>query len=1070
MKCSKRLLAALIVLTMLISILPTGAVSANAAVTQENGQVKIGAEVLLESAEWKEYLSGKSVALYTNQVCVDSDMNHLADLLADDPDIKLVCTFGGEHGLRGNYQAGAAVPHAVDPGTGIYAWSLYSGGTINAANLGIAAIQDTEINAKYPKTVGTNLNPSIGANSRPSVLMLEGNNGEWYDPIDVILFDLQEIGSKTWTYMYNLADLMAACVEAKEVLGLDIELIVLDRPSPISSDVVEGTTTAATSSNVAGTDRFPLPSRYGLTMGELALLYQGEGYKHYWSTTWLGGTANAFGSSTAPPADWNWKWDPLYPTVNPNMEKKINLGDCKVKVIPCEGYTRDMYWDETGLQFILPSPNMPTWEAALIYTGTVWLEGRTINEGRGTTKSFELVTANYIDPLLLADRMNALGLEGVTFRASTAHLAIAGQTGSGADSLANGVQYHITDKRAFSPIEATVALFLMTKTMYPSDFNASASATLTGVSWIGTEMNGFKSGATNKEVLDATAAILARMEEESEDYRLNVRPKYLMSEYDTPAQKELRNTPTANITLGYENLLSNLTNVGGFNLKTAKVGLVANSSSVDKDYNHLADVLMEAGVNLTTLFGDGLGMRHEFKTAASGTYTDGQWLKGNSSSVAGTVENSAYGTGLPVYRLNTGDVPSAAQLADVDVLLFDMQDSGTRSNSNVNMMADCMKACAENGVTFIVLDRPNPLGGDAVEGPVNELEGAYPISTRYGMTLGELALMIKGEFGYYEDGSSLEDLDLIVIPMEDWTRDMTYEDTGLQYIMTDRKIATTTANLTYAALSWLDGTGAYNNSNSAANPVQKGFSSGWGTTKSYEFFGAPFVASKMNEFVEALNAANLPGVRFRVAAMTPWAATANSGVAAVKYFNVACYGAQLHVYDPHEFDSVGTALTILTEAKKLFSSNVAEMFTTEFNEIVGNTWIAGMIKNGSSVAEIKAMFQDDVDEFIELRKDYLLYGVEKGDDKYDIIVTGTKPGNGQCNINFPIRSANGKGYTVYISEIGPSGPFKVANANFNSSGAHVKGLTNGVKYYAYVEYSSGGIYERSDVVILLPSK
>jgi hypothetical protein len=121
-----------------------------------------------------------------------------------------------------------------------------------------------------------------------------------------------------------------------------------------------------------------------------------------------------------------------------------------------------------------------------------------------------------------------------------------------------------------------------------------------------------------------------------------------------------------------------------------------------------------------------------------------------------------------------------------------------------------------------------------------------------------------------------------------------------------------------------------------------------------------------------------------------------------------------------------------------------------------------MIKSGASVNEIKARYQPDLDAFMKVRQKYLLYPV--------MDLTGATATNGQGDINFPIKSANGKGYTVYISDVGPNGPFKIANVNFDSKGAHVKGLTNDVKYYVYIVYSSGKDYQRSDVVMLLPSK
>ena len=411
---AKRLLAFVLALVMVIGLFPAMTLTASA-VEEEPSTVKIGAEVLLESEYWQEYLSGKNVALFTNQVCVDAEMNHLADKLAASENINLVCLFGGEHGLRGAAQAGAAVPHCIDATTGLINWSLYSGGTIDTDALGIAPLAEGMENPSSP--------------NRPTRAMITGNNGEWYPAIDVILFDLQEIGSKTWTYLYNLADLMAACIESKLYYGQEVELIVLDRPSPISSDVVEGTMHA--SNNQTGFARFPIPSRYGLTMGEVALMYQGEGWKYFWQKTYPGGPENLYGSATSMSSKtykglWPWENEveegdsadiiAIKEKLTTNFADKLSLADCPVTVIPCEGYTRDMYWDETGLEFILPSPNMPTAEACLLYTGTVWFEGLPINEGRGTTQPFVTISAPYIDAEALAERLNGFGLDGVIFR------------------------------------------------------------------------------------------------------------------------------------------------------------------------------------------------------------------------------------------------------------------------------------------------------------------------------------------------------------------------------------------------------------------------------------------------------------------------------------------------------------------------------------------------------------------------------------------------------------------------------------------------------------------------------
>ena len=725
---AKRLLAFVLALAMVIGMIPAATFHASAVETEtEHGStVKIGAEVLLESEYWQEYLSGKNVALFTNQVCVDAQMNHLADQLAASENINLVCLFGGEHGLRGAAQAGAAVPHCIDATTGLINWSLYSGGTIDTEALGIAPLAEGMENPSSP--------------NRPTRAMFTGNNGAWYEPIDVILFDLQEIGSKTWTYLYNLADLMAACVEAKKFYGQEVELIVLDRPSPISSDVVEGTMHA--SNNQTGYARFPIPSRYGLTMGEVALMYQGEGWSYFWQKTYPGGPENLYGSTTSLSSKtykglWPWENEvkegdsaeiiAIKEKLTTNFANKLSLAECPVTVIPCEGYTRDMYWDETGLEFILPSPNMPTAEACLVYTGTVWFEGQPINEGRGTTQPFTTVTAPYItDADALAERLNGFGLDGVIFRPAHTTTLSTNQLLANTDyvgDLAHGVQIHVTDKRAFSPIEMQVYLMLTLQSMYGWEtaahkkdgehfFTHYQLDYRSGSDWCSTDLAAFPKGATDEQIVAEANRMLALMDEQTADYKV-LREKYLLDEYNVPADKELVNTLEPQVTLGAE-----------VYLKTAqhdrKIALVTNQSGVTSELKHIVDLInAKSDVEVLSVITTGNGLRGEFQTAEDGVYTDAK-------------------TGLTVYRVHENGIPAEA-LNGVQEIVFDIQDTGSRYNGTVAFMAQCIEAAKANSLTFTVLDRPNPIGATAVEGPVDDV---YGISTRHGMTAGELGFYL----------------------------------------------------------------------------------------------------------------------------------------------------------------------------------------------------------------------------------------------------------------------------------------------------------------------------------------
>lgn len=946
---AKKLLSSVLALAMTVSMLPglNAFATENTTATEETDSVvKIGAEVLLESAEWKEYLKGKNVALFTNQVCVDADMNHLADKLYADPDINLVCMFGGEHGLRGAYQAGASVPHQIDATTGLINWSLYNGGTIDTEALGLSAIKSVEgctdeLNPKNP--------------SRPTRVMLSGNQGEWYEPIDVILFDLQEIGSKTWTYITNLADMMGACVEAETYYNQSVELIVLDRPSPISSDVVEGT--VADFNNSTGYGRIYLPSRYGMTMGELALMINGEDYCYYWTTSYPGGPENLYGVTTKASSGnskgyWPFQTDleegdteaiiTAKNWVKETYKDKLSLGSCKVSVIPCEGYTRDMYWDETGLQFILPSPNMPTAEACLVYAGTVWTENLVVNEGRGTTLPFSIISAPYIDSEAFAERLNSLGLEGVIFRPCSTTTMIRNQLYYASvdytDVLAHGVQIHVTDKRAYSTTKVGLAILLSLQAMYGVNKGDANEATLKadgehfyaktwnldytmGKDWGTSEIYGFAVGSSAEDTIAKIEELYERTEEELEPF-LEIRENYLMDEYNVPEDKELVNTLEPQVTLGYEAFLENAAYT-----KDLKIGLVTNQSGVTTDLQHLADVFAaDSNVNLTTLFSTGYGLRGEFQTAEDGEYTDEK-------------------TGLTVYRLNE-NAPTADQLKNVDMLVFDIQDTGARSSSVAELMASCIKACAESNKTFAVLDRPNPVGGESVEGPV---DSTYGIPSRYGMTAGELAIYLANEQGV----SNVK-----VYEMKGYDRDMFYDETGLQFIQTDLKIGNNESQTGYTALSWLEGTS---------------FNYGWGTTKTYLFFGAPFVKEQMVDFANALNELELPGVRFRLAAMTPWANTTEE--AGIIYAGEACYGVQMHIMDEHEFNAIETVVNILVTAQKFFGDDLT--FNEKFTEIVGNEAIATAIKAGKSADEIIATFESDLTAFNTKREAALIYGVEK---------------------------------------------------------------------------------------------
>jgi uncharacterized protein YbbC (DUF1343 family) len=217
--------------------------------------------------------------------------------------------------------------------------------------------------------------------------------------LDALVIDLQDVGTRIYTYIYT----MAYCLIAARRQGLPV--VVCDRPNPIGGAAIEGPMLEPAFRSFVG--EYPIPMRHGMTIGELARLFN-----------------DAFGIGA------------------------------KLEVIPMQGWTRGMYQDQTGLPWVLPSPNLPTLESAIVYPGTVLFEGMNVSEGRGTTKPFELVGAPWVDPEPFAAALNAEGLPGVHFRPAlfepTFH--------KHAKTPCGGCQIHITDRSTFQPVATGVAL------------------------------------------------------------------------------------------------------------------------------------------------------------------------------------------------------------------------------------------------------------------------------------------------------------------------------------------------------------------------------------------------------------------------------------------------------------------------------------------------------------------------------------------------------------------------------------------------------------------------------------
>lgn len=329
--------------------------------------VRVGLEVLLDAGSG--VVRGRRAGLITNHTGVTRELVQGIDALHRQGKCQLAAIFGPEHGVRGDAPAGQAVDSQVDPETGLLAFSLY------------------------------------GARRKPAPEMLKG--------LDVLIFDLQDIGARYYTYMATLGLAMDAAGEA------GIDFVVLDRPNPLGGVVMDGNVLDPAFASFVGP--YPVPVRHGLTAGELARLYQGE-----------------FG---------------------------VGRG-CRLTVAPVDGWRRDMWYDQTGWPWVPPTPNSTSLEMAALYPGTCLIEGTNASEGRGTTKPFECLGAPWVDAARLARDLTEKGLPGVRFRAT--HFTPTASKYAG--QLCHGVQVHLVDRQALGAVRLGLELVESLRRLFPRDF------------------------------------------------------------------------------------------------------------------------------------------------------------------------------------------------------------------------------------------------------------------------------------------------------------------------------------------------------------------------------------------------------------------------------------------------------------------------------------------------------------------------------------------------------------------------------------------------------------------------
>lgn len=369
-----------------------------------------------------------------------------------------------------------------------------------------------------------------------------------------------------------------------------------------------------------------------------------------------------------------------------------------------------------------------------------------------------------------------------------------------------------------------------------------------------------------------------------------------------------------------------------------RVGVLANPASVDATYTHIVDRLRRTPrVTLGAIFGPQHGFR---------------------SDVQDNMIESPHGHDdcrrVPVYSLYSETrVPTKAMLDGLDVLVIDLQDIGARIYTFIYTMANCLIACADFGVDVIVCDRPNPIGGVDVEGPMLDpayasFVGMYPIPMRHGMTIGELARLFNEHFGI---GATLD-----VVPMTGWTRESYGDRTGVPWIMPSPNMPTLDSAIVYPGTVLFEGTMA---------------SEGRGTTRPFEIVGAPWVDAE--RLTASMNARELPGVLFRPVVFEP---------TFQKHARQTCGGCQIHILNRAAFKPVLTGVALIQAIRAADPAQFTwrpppyeyEHDKEPIDILAGSPALRESIEAEVSLDEIEKAWQPDIEAFTRLRQRFLWYG------------------------------------------------------------------------------------------------
>jgi uncharacterized protein YbbC (DUF1343 family) len=353
---------------LLLLILPVSTVNPQVAPAAAQTKVRPGIEMFL--ADLPPSVRGKRIGLITNQSAIDGTGVSDIDLIAARPDLKLVALLAPEHGIRGDAPAGARISDDVDQKTGVPVYSLYG----------------TQDRAPTP---------------------------EMLKDVDVLIYDLREVGGRTWTYVSTMALSMQAAAKKK------IPFVVLDRPNPIGGEIVEGALLDPMFASFVG--MYPIPARHGMTVGELATLFN----------------------------------------------QKFGIG-ADLVVVRAVGWRRVQWFDETGQPWANPSPNLRSVAALASYPGSVYFEGTSVAEGRGTDRPFEQVGASWLNAPQVVDIMNGMRLPGIRFEAIT--MAVDSTAGKFPGQTIPAVRFAVTDRQTYRPVRTMLLLIDEIRRQHPRDF------------------------------------------------------------------------------------------------------------------------------------------------------------------------------------------------------------------------------------------------------------------------------------------------------------------------------------------------------------------------------------------------------------------------------------------------------------------------------------------------------------------------------------------------------------------------------------------------------------------------